>query len=132
MKGFPKSASQLINKTRLGMRGAAGYAASTVVLQTAFKVWDMALGSRLPQVNTIKNQLLVRSMPGLGNITVQDAITLIPAGHALMKREFVNAAAAYGAKVAMRSIGYNPLPDKNEPNQHKVKMLSYQLPNGGV
>tara|TARA_R110002020_G_scaffold469258_1_gene694144 strand:+ start:290 stop:685 length:396 start_codon:yes stop_codon:yes gene_type:complete len=129
---FPTSASQLINKTRLGMRGAAGYAASTVVLQTAFKVLDMAIGNRIPQVNAVRSQLLVRAMPGLGNVTVQDAVTLIPAGHALLKKEFVNAGAAYGAKIAMRSIGYNPLPDKNEPNQRKVKMLSHQLPNGGV
>ena len=130
--------SKITKRMRMGVKGAGGYALAAFAGQTAVKVFDMVKGNRFPQINSLENRVLLQQMPlSTGAVTVRDIPSLIPVITESIKlftdktnksKHLTNAGAAYATKIAMRSVGYNPLPSESTKKEHNVKAMSYQLP----
>ena len=119
------SPTKLIDKAKLGMKGAAGYAAATVALEAGTQILErFVLDPYLPQAANIMNTVITNNAPGLGTIDVRDAIVLLPAEQQTYKMlssgqkqaHFINALASYVTKIVLRRTGLNPkeIADKAE------------------
>ena len=119
------SPTKLIDKAKLGMKGAAGYAAATVALEAGTQILErFVLDPHLPQVANMMNTVITNNAPGLGTVDVRDAIVLLPAEQQTYKMlssgqkqaHFINALASYGTKIILRRTGLNPkeIADKAE------------------
>jgi len=117
--------SKLIDKAKLGMKGAAGFAAATVALEAGTQLVERFVFDRyLPQAANLMNTVITTSAPALGTIDVRDAIVLLPAEQQTYKAlsssnkqtHIINALASYGTKVILRRTGLNPkeIADKTE------------------
>ena len=117
--------SKLIDKAKLGMKGAAGFAAATVALEAGTQLLERFVFDRyLPQAANLMNTVITTSAPALGTIDVRDAIVLLPAEQQTYKAlssgnkqaHIINALASYGTKVILRRTGLNPkeIADKTE------------------
>ena len=117
--------SKLIDKAKLGMKGAAGFAAATVALEAGTQLLERFVFDRyLPQAANLMNTVITTSAPALGTIDVRDAIVLLPAEQQAYKAlssgnkqaHIINALASYGTKVILRRTGLNPkeIADKTE------------------
>ena len=116
---------KLIDKAKLGMKGAAGFAAATVALEAGTQLLERFVFDRyLPQAANLMNTVITTSAPALGTIDVRDAIVLLPAEQQAYKAlssgnkqaHIINALASYGTKVILRRTGLNPkeIADKTE------------------
>ena len=119
------SPTKLIDKAKLGMKGAAGYAAATVALEAGTQILErFVLDPYLPQAANIMNTVITNNAPGLGTIDVRDAIVLLPAEQQTYKMlssgqkqaHFINALSSYITKIVLRRTGLNPkeIADKAE------------------
>ena len=119
------SPTKLIDKAKLGMKGAAGYAAATVALEAGTQLLErFVLDPHLPQVANMMNTVVTNNAPGLGTVDVRDAIVLLPAEQQTYKAlssgnkqaHIINALASYGTKIVLRRTGLNPkeIADKAE------------------
>ena len=117
--------SKLIDKAKLGMKGAAGYAAATVALEAGTQLLErFVLDPYLPQAANIMNTVITNNAPGLGTVDVRDAIVLLPAEqqvYAMLSKKdkqnhFINALSSYVTKIILRRTGLNPkeIADKAE------------------
>ena len=117
--------SKLIDKAKLGMKGAAGFAAAPVALEAGTQLLERFVFDRyLPQAANLMNTVITTSAPALGTIDVRDAIVLLPAEQQAYKalssgnkqNHIINALASYGTKVILRRTGLNPkeIADKTE------------------
>ena len=120
-----KPGLKLIDKAKLGMKGAAGFAAATVALEAGTQLLERFVFDRyLPQAANLMNTVITTSAPALGTIDVRDAIVLLPAEQQTYKAlssgnkqtHIINALASYGTKVILRRTGLNPkeIADKTE------------------
>lgn len=123
--------ASLMAKTKLGVKGIAGTAIQTAVLEFG----TQALEKFVPQVRQVTDTTILRSAPFLGNVDVRDAIVLSPTIKEITKfagkgkPNFKNILVNYGMKVILRNAGLNPLPDiHTDPKELKVKQYSQQLP----
>ena len=116
---------KLVDRFKLGMKGAAGYAAATVALEAGTQLLErFVLDPHLPQVANIMNTVITNNAPGLGTVDVRDAIVLLPAEQQTYKAlssgnkqaHIINALASYGTKLVLRRTGLNPkeIADKTE------------------
>ena len=116
---------KLVDKAKLGMKGAAGYAAATVALEAGTQLLErFVLDPHLPQVANMMNTVITNNAPGLGTVDVRDAIVLLPAEQQTYKMlssgqkqaHFINALASYVTKIVLRRTGLNPkeIADKAE------------------
>ena len=116
---------KLVDRFKLGMKGAAGYAAATVALEAGTQILErFVLDPHLPQVANIMNTVITNNAPGLGTIDVRDAIVLLPAetqAYAMLSKSnkqthFINALSSYVTKIVLRRTGLNPkeIADKAE------------------
>jgi len=111
------SPTKLIDKAKLGMKGAAGYAAATVALEAGTQLLERFVFDRyLPQAANVMNTVITNSAPFLGTIDVRDAIVLLPAETQAYKAlsggnkqtHFINALSSYVTKIILRRTGLNP------------------------
>ena len=110
--------TKLIDKAKLGMKGAAGYAAATVALEFGTQLLDRyILAPHFPQLESVMTTNVVSNAPLLGPVDVRDTIVLMPAIQQGYKtfadktgrsKHFTNAIVAYGTKVVLRKTGLNP------------------------
>ena len=108
---------KLIDKAKLGMKGAAGYAMATVGLEFATQLLERYVLPKVPQIQGIFNTNVMNNAPGLGPIDVRATIVLMPAIEQGYKtfadktrrsNHFTNSLVAYGTKVVLRRTGLNP------------------------
>lgn len=128
--------SKLIDKAKLGMKGAAGFAAATVALEAGTQLLERFVFDRyLPQAANLMNTVITTSAPALGTIDVRDAIVLLPAEQQAYKAlssgnkqaHIINALASYGTKVILRRTGLNPKEIADKPE--KIIAQPMRLPS---
>ena len=116
---------KLVDRAKLGMKGAAGYAAATVALEAGTQLLErFVLDPHLPAAANVMNTVITNNAPGLGTVDVRDAIVLLPAEQQTYKAlssgnkqaHIINALASYGTKIVLRRTGLNPkeIADKAE------------------
>ena len=116
---------KLVDRAKLGMKGAAGFAAATVALEAGTQLLDrFVLAPHLPQAANIMNTVITNNAPGLGTVDVRDAIVLLPAetqAYQMLSKSnkqthFINALSSYVTKIILRRTGLNPkeIADKAE------------------
>ncbi len=124
---------KLIDRAKLGMKGAAGYAAATVALEFGTQLLDRYLFPKLPQLESLMTTTVIQNAPMLGPVDVRDTIVLMPAIQQGYKtfadktgrpKHFTNALVAYGTKVVLRKTGLNPreMADKADKIIHPQTM----------
>ena len=103
----------ILNKIKLGKKGALGVAIGVTVLEFG----TQAIQKFMPQVLPYFDRVLTSRAPLLGDITVRDTIVLSPAllvairGITSRKKStkaLMNAGAGYATKYALRKAGLNP------------------------
>ena len=116
---------KLVDRAKLGMKGAAGYAAATVALEAGTQLLErFVLDPHLPEAANIMNTVITNNAPGLGTVDVRDAIVLLPAetqAYQMLSKSnkqthFINALSSYVTKIVLRRTGLNPkeIADKTE------------------
>ena len=116
---------KLVDRFKLGMKGAAGYAAATVALEAGTQLLErFVLDPYLPAAANVMNTVITNNAPGLGTVDVRDAIVLLPAEtqvYAMLSKKdkqnhFINALSSYVTKIILRRTGLNPkeIADKAE------------------
>ena len=116
---------KLVDRFKLGMKGAAGYAAATVALEAGTQLLErFVLDPYLPAAANVMNTVITNNAPGLGTVDVRDAIVLLPAEtqvYAMLSKKdkqnhFINALSSYVTKIVLRRTGLNPkeIADKAE------------------
>ena len=116
---------KLVDRFKLGMKGAAGYAAATVALEAGTQILErFVLDPYLPAAANVMNTVITNNAPGLGTVDVRDAIVLLPAEtqvYAMLSKKdkqnhFINALSSYVTKIVLRRTGLNPkeIADKAE------------------
>ena len=116
---------KLVDRFKLGMKGAAGYAAATVALEAGTQLLErFVLDPYLPAAANVMNTVITNNAPGLGTVDVRDAIVLLPAEtqvYAMLSKKdkqnhFINALSSYITKMVLRRTGLNPkeIADKAE------------------
>ena len=116
---------KLVDRFKLGMKGAAGYAAATVALEAGTQLLErFVFDPYLPAAANVMNTVITNNAPGLGTVDVRDAIVLLPAEtqvYAMLSKKdkqnhFINALSSYVTKIVLRRTGLNPkeIADKAE------------------
>ena len=133
------SPTKLIDKAKLGMKGAAGFAAATVALEAGTQLFEkFVLDKYLPSGANAMNTVITTQAPFLGTVDVRDGIVLLPAAQQAYKtvsssagrqKHLINTLAAYGTKVILRRTGLNPkeIAEKTDkvihPTQNRLPSL---------
>ena len=108
---------KLVEKSKLGLKGPAGFIAATVALETATQLLDrFVLSKYFPSGQGIMNTQVLQSAPFLGPVNVRDGIVLLPAATQAAKgitgkdkqKHLINAGVAYATKIILRRTGLNP------------------------
>ena len=105
--------SKILNKIKLGKKGALGVAIGVAVLEFG----TQGIQRVAPQVSSIFSRTVTTNAPFLGHISVRDLIVLSPAimagvkgltGKRKSSKALINAGAGFATKWGLRRSGLNP------------------------